>query len=207
MHRAIILISLSFSACTYKEGDTIIVSGADASPSDAESAADASMPRPDASSSDAETDSTADECMIVCLHARDGIVPLDECSIGNRAGDNQAIDPRSSDMQTPYFATKSDYTTADSCELASAPDAGAPPDNISIECSGTCAVAADCALEDDFCPGVTNEQQRTAFFDVCYTGCTIGFFDYVAVDETTRCSEALTIITRDADGARQICGN
>lgn len=190
MHRATLLISLFFSACTYKEGDTIIVSGGDASPSDA------------------EADSTAEECMIVCLHARDGIVPLDECSIGDRAGDNQAIDPRSSDMQTPYFATKSDYVQnvqGDSCELA--PDLGTPPANLSIQCSGTCALAADCALQDDFCPGVTNEQQRTAFFDVCYSGCTIGYFDYVAIDEAASCSEALTIITRDGDGAQQICGN
>lgn len=46
----------------------------------------------------------------VCVHVRAGTVPLDECDIGNRAGDNQAIDPRSQDMNTPYFATKADYT-------------------------------------------------------------------------------------------------
>lgn len=46
----------------------------------------------------------------VCVHTRAGTVPLGECDIGNRAGDNQAIDPRSEDMNTPYFATKADYT-------------------------------------------------------------------------------------------------
>ncbi|MCB9545694.1 MAG: hypothetical protein H6706_07495 [Myxococcales bacterium] len=46
----------------------------------------------------------------VCLHVRDGKVPLDECEIGGRAGDNQQIDGRSEDMNTPYFATKADYT-------------------------------------------------------------------------------------------------
>ncbi|MEZ4463305.1 MAG: hypothetical protein R3F60_08640 [bacterium] len=52
-------------------------------------------------------DETAKE---VCLHVRDGKVPLDECAIGGRAGDNQNIDARSEDMNTPYFATKADYT-------------------------------------------------------------------------------------------------
>jgi hypothetical protein len=51
-----------------------------------------------------------EEAKTVCVHTRAGTVGLDECDIGNRAGDNQAIDPRSSDMNTPYFATKADYT-------------------------------------------------------------------------------------------------
>lgn len=46
----------------------------------------------------------------VCIHKNDGSVGLDECEIGKRAGDNQTIDPRSDDGNTPYFATKADYT-------------------------------------------------------------------------------------------------
>lgn len=46
----------------------------------------------------------------VCVHVRDGEVPLNECSIGSTAGDNQANDPRSPDGMTQYFNTKGDYT-------------------------------------------------------------------------------------------------
>ncbi len=44
----------------------------------------------------------------VCKHARDGKVELDECAIGGRAGENQAVDPRDPQMRQ-YFATQEDY--------------------------------------------------------------------------------------------------
>lgn len=45
----------------------------------------------------------------VCVHVRDGEVPLRECSIGSTPGDNQANDPRSADGMTQYFDTRNDY--------------------------------------------------------------------------------------------------
>ena len=44
-----------------------------------------------------------------CIHVRAGVVPVETCTQGDRAGDNQAIDPLSEDMNTPFFATKDDY--------------------------------------------------------------------------------------------------
>lgn len=46
----------------------------------------------------------------VCVHVRDGEVPLGECSIGDTAGENLANDPRSPNGMTQYFDTKGDYT-------------------------------------------------------------------------------------------------
>lgn len=45
----------------------------------------------------------------VCVHVRDGEVPLGECSIGRTPGDNQANDPRSANGMTQYFDTQNDY--------------------------------------------------------------------------------------------------
>jgi hypothetical protein len=46
----------------------------------------------------------------VCVHTRDGEVPLGECAIGGTPGDNQANDPRSANGTRQYFDTRSDYT-------------------------------------------------------------------------------------------------
>ena len=54
----------------------------------------------------------------ICVHTRDGQVPLAECSIGGTPGDNQAIDPRSLDAMTQYFDTRADYELGDGCALA-----------------------------------------------------------------------------------------
>lgn len=45
----------------------------------------------------------------VCVHVRDGEVPLRECGIGKTPGENQANDPRSVGGMVQYFDTQNDY--------------------------------------------------------------------------------------------------
>jgi hypothetical protein len=67
---------------------------------------------------DGSGDTPPCDLQTVCVHVRDGEVPLEECRIGQTPGDNLAIDPRSIDGMLQYFDTQDDYREVEACPQA-----------------------------------------------------------------------------------------
>ena len=97
-------------------------------------------------------------CEDSCLHVRDGEVPVEECRIGQTAGENQQVDPRDASGRQ-YFETVNDYEFV-SGNCGSGLDAGSEEADADGECGSRCLHVRDGLVSLEECSRGDDPEHR-----------------------------------------------
>ncbi|MCB9547704.1 MAG: hypothetical protein H6706_17905 [Myxococcales bacterium] len=84
--------------------------------------------------------------------------------------------------------------------------AGGGGPSIEAECSGTCDVAAECALNSEVCGSIQDADDAAAYRAACVTSCVRGDFDYEEADSTPDCEAELDVVNSGSASAAAACG-